>query len=465
MTKTVAKKLTVAGIGKYVPGKERREIRDTTNGLYLVIQPSGAKSWCMRFRRPNGRPAKLTLGPVDLSERETEDEPVFGGPLTIGQARELATRIDRERARGEDVIEKYKTEKLRKLSAAEQRAASSFGAAVVEFFRDHRTKRQERPRRWRGDARVLGLRWAADADPATTEPEVIPGGLAANWADKPVAEIDGHNIYTAVDDARRMGIPGLQRKNKGVSEARGRKVHAALSVMFAWLQKHRRISVNPTVGVWHPGAPPARERVLNDAEIKLFWAAAGKLHPAYAAAARLLLLTGARLNEVSGMRCEEFDGTIWTIPPERVKNHRRHPLPLPPLARELISEMPVTAGGFVFSTNGRTPLNGWSVAKEKFDEAIAATKVELGSAVEVKPWRLHDLRRSCATGMADLGIQPHIIEAVLNHVSGAKGGIAGVYNRAQYAAEVKVALERWSSHIEGLVAGRSAAVVSIGKRQ
>ncbi len=145
MTKTVAKKLTVAGIGKYVPGKERREIRDTTNGLYLVIQPSGAKSWCMRFRRPNGRPAKLTLGPVDLSERETEDEPVFGGPLTIGQARELATRIDRERARGEDVIEKYKTEKLRKLSAAEQRAASSFGAAVVEFFRDHRTKRQERP--------------------------------------------------------------------------------------------------------------------------------------------------------------------------------------------------------------------------------------------------------------------------------------------------------------------------------
>jgi integrase len=453
-------KLTDAAVEKYAARTERREIRDTlAPGLHLIIQPSGAKSWAMRFRRPNGRHAKLTLGPVDPSERETDDEPSFGGALTLRQARELATRIDRERARGVDVVERYKADKQRQRSVAAQRAASSFGLAVREFFVDHKTKRHQRPRRWRGEGRVLGLRWAPDADPAAIEPEVIPGGLAANWAERPVSEIDAHDIYSAVDDARRNGIPGLERKNAGVSEPRGRKMHAALSVFFSWLQKHRRVTINPTVGVWHPGAPPARERVLSANEVKLFWSAAAKLDPAYSTAARLLFLTGARLNEVSGMRHEEVSDDVWTIPGSRTKNHRAHALSLPRLACALIAELPVTDGGFVFTTtNGRTPINGWSVAKTKLDEAMA----EFG---EVEAWRLHDLRRSCATGMAEIGIAPHVIEAVLNHVSGSKAGVAGIYNRAQYAAEIKAALERWAVHVEGLVAGRAATVLPIKKRQ
>jgi Arm DNA-binding domain len=202
----MAKVLTTAAVAKYVPRPQRREIPDAkARGLYLCIFPSGVKSWVMRFRRPDGRPAKLTLGAV--SDEESADEPQLGAPLTLGMARELAARINRQRARGIDVIEENKAKKHRERAAALQNATNSFGAAVREFFVDHRTRRwQTRPRRWRGDARLLGLDWPRDCDPATTEPKIIPGGLSATWADKPVADIDGHDIHVIVDSARRGGV-------------------------------------------------------------------------------------------------------------------------------------------------------------------------------------------------------------------------------------------------------------------
>src|SRR5271157_1606532 len=207
----MAKVLTTAAVAKYVPQRARREIPDAkAPGLFLIVQPSGVKSWALRFRRPDGRSAKLTLGRVDLSDRETSDEPVIGGALTLRQARELANKIDRERARGIDVIAEQKAAKERRRSERETRAANSFGAAAVEFFRDHRTKRGIRPRRWRDDARLLGLDWARDCDPAKIEPRIIAGGLAATWADKPVADIDGHDIHAVVDEARGTALRGCR---------------------------------------------------------------------------------------------------------------------------------------------------------------------------------------------------------------------------------------------------------------
>jgi len=108
----------------------------------------------------------------------------------------------------------------------------------------------------------------------------------------------------------------------------------------------------------------------------------------------------------------------------------------------------------VFTTTGRSPVSGWSKIKDRLDEAMG------------KPphWILHDLRRTAATGMAELGIAPHIVEAVLNHISGAKAGVAGTYNRAAYAAEKKAALERWAAHITGLIEGRPANVTALRGR-
>jgi integrase len=437
--------LTVAAVRKYAPQPSRREIRDSqAPGLYLVIQPkpTGHKSWAMRFRSLDGKPTKLTLGRVDLSDVETSDEPVLGGALTLRQARQLANKIDRERARGEDVVEAYKAQRHRERSAAIERSANSFGVCVREFFAEYKTKRGTRVRRWHGDARMLGLAFPLGCDPAETEPEVLPGSLADMWADKPVADIDGHDVHTVVDDARRRGIPGLPRHNNGVSDARGRKLHAALSVFFRWLLQRRKVAVNPCVGVWHPGAPPARDRVLSDDELILFWRACEQTGAPYGPLLQVLALTGCRLNEVVGMQRSELANGVWTIPGTRTKNHRPHTLPLPPLTQARIAAVPMVQGSLVFSYTG-TRLTGFSRVKAKIDACMGA----------VPPWRLHDLRRSCASGMQRLGVRGEVIERCLNHLSGSFRGVAGTYQRDPLHDEMREAFARWAAHIERIVKG------------
>jgi integrase len=199
-----------------------------------------------------------------------------------------------------------------------------------------------------------------------------------------------------------------------------------------------------------PPAPAARDRVLTDAEVGQVWRACGASGEPFGSAVRLLLLTGCRLNEVAGMRTPELsdDGATWTIPGERTKNGRAHVVPLSPQAREVLAGVLRISDSLVFTTNGRTPVSGWSKVKRRLDRAA-----------EIPSWRLHDLRRTAATGMAELGVPPHVVEAALNHVSGARAGVAGTYNRAAYAAEKRAALERWGAHVAGLASGRRAAKV------
>jgi integrase len=193
---------------------------------------------------------------------------------------------------------------------------------------------------------------------------------------------------------------------------------------------------------------------LTSSELVAFWRVADAERREFGALLKLLLLTGSRLNEVAGMQRAELsdDGATWTIPGERTKNGRVHVVPLSPLVRELIASVG-TGTDLVFTANGTTVVSGWSKIKNRLD-----------AAMQIPPWRFHDLRRTCATGMAELGIAPHIVEAVLNHVSGARAGVAGTYNRAAYAGEKKAALERWAAHVEGLIDGRPAKVVSLHYR-
>ena len=152
------------------------------------------------------------------------------------------------------------------------------------------------------------------------------------------------------------------------------------------------------------------------------------------------------------MRRDELseDGSIWTIPGVRTKNHRAHVVPLPPLARSILATLEPVSSEFAFSTTGRSPISGWARIKARLDDEM-----------QVPPWRLHDLRRTAATGMAEIGIAPHIVEAALNHVSGARAGVAGTYNRAAYAQEKRTALEVWAAHIGGIVGVQSSNVVSL----
>jgi integrase len=142
----------------------------------------------------------------------------------------------------------------------------------------------------------------------------------------------------------------------------------------------------------------------------------------------------------------------------RTKNDRPHDVPLARLARLIIAGIPRMAGcDYVFSTNGRTPISGFSKYKQRLDAAmLEQAKAEQGTTATIEPWRLHDLRRTFATGMAGIGIVPHVIEAALNHVSGAaKGGVAGIYNRETYEPEKREALDKWANHVAGIVNARS----------
>ncbi len=227
----MAKPLTAIAVKSIKSSKLRREIPDGgCPGLYLVIQTSGQKSWALRFRRPNGRPAKLTLGPLDLSGKEAPAQPTIGHPLTLASARALAAELGRQRVRGRDVVADHEATKRRQKFEQETRARNTFAGAGRDFIEQYARKKT---RRWQQQARLLGLR------PASDTLEIIPGGLAHRWRDKPIVEVDGHDIHSLIDETRRDGVPGLERRTNEPSEARARVMLTCLSKMFSWLAQHR----------------------------------------------------------------------------------------------------------------------------------------------------------------------------------------------------------------------------------
>ena len=436
---------------------QRREIRDHGSpNLYLIVQPkpTGAKSWALRFRDARGKSAKLALGPVDLTadyNLSTDDKaPQVGDPLTLADARLLAGMLNRERARGVDLVSKYAAKSRRKNMADAE--ANSFKVLAVQFFIDHRTKRsRERPRHWRKDARTLGLIWGRDDDPAKSQPTVLPKSLCDVWGDRPVSQISRRELEDVLRDARKHNIPGLKADNPEPSDSRARKLFAVLSVYFSWLARHRYIDTDPTTAIEGPSPPKARSRTLNAAEMRWVWLAAGQLPFPHGSIARLLLLTGQRLGEVSGMRWSELneDNSRWCIPGERTKNHREHQLHLPVAARDIINSAPRIEGrDLVFSIRGKSPPGNWDKAQRVLDAAM--TKVshdERGKVVTIPHWTPHDLRRSFVTGLQHIGIEPHVIERAINHTSGTFGGVVGVYQRDMLVEDVRAALSSWARYL------------------
>jgi integrase len=443
----LSKVLTAAAVAKYRASSKHRVIRDAgARSLYLTIAPSGAKSWLMRFRRPDGRPAKIVLGPLH-NGGETPGPPVVGMPLTLQGARQLAAEIHRQRALGADVVGDHKARKHRQRAEIIERNGNTFAAAVRAYVDEHA---RPKTRNWRETAHRLGLDYADEND---DEPEPTRGGLVQRWADRDVRSIDGHDIWSVTDEARRLGIPGIVARNDGLSDARGRALFVALSSFFSWLKRQRRIDSNPCAGEARPTGPASRDRVLTADEIRWLWQATDQVGEPFGAIFKLLLLTGSRLDEVAGMMATELqdDGT-WHLPGARTKNKRAHMVPLPPLAREIIANVNRKRGAvLIFTITGTTPVSGWSRAKSRLDDLmLALAKAERRDA-KIEPFRLHDLRRTFVTGLVELGVPPHVVELAVNHVSGTRSGVAGVYNRSEMMPERKAALERWAAHIIGLV--------------
>jgi integrase len=440
-SKKTAKILTAASVKRLLAGRKKIEIPDGGSrgtGLRLVIQVSGHKSWSVRFRRPGGKSGNLVLGPVDLSGDEMPHEPVIGQPLTLAGARKLAASVARERALGRDPVADFNSAKRIRKTEREERTANAFAPLARRFIEEHA---RAKTRTWALSARLLGLK------PDTLE--TIPKGLADRWRVRPVTEITVGDIHDLTDEIRRRGVPGWARRNGGDSVAW--VAHARIAKFFSWLQTERRlIAVNPCAAVRRPDASTPRDRVLSDPEVGWFWKAADELGQPFSVLLKLLLLLGQRRAEVAGMRWTELDGDTWTIPAVRVKNKKIHVVPLPQQAQDLISTICSIGSTFVFTTTGASPVSGWSKLKAKVDSKM----VELAAKEKavIPPWTLHDLRRTCASGLQRLGIALPITEKILNHSSGSFRGIVSVYQKHEYLAERRDALEKWAQYVEKLAA-------------
>jgi integrase len=209
-----------------------------------------------------------------------------------------------------------------------------------------------------------------------------------------------------------------------------------------WALDRGMIEINPIAGLKPPTKPRARDRVLTDGELaRLMDAAKHEGYP-FGTIAQVLLLTAQRRGEVSGMKWTsiDFEAGVWSIASENAKNGLAHDVPLSVPVLDLLRCVPRFIGSdYVFTTTGKTPVSGYGRAKDRLDDAVGT-----------EGWWYHDLRRTAASGMARIGVSPHVIEKVLNHKSGIISGVAAVYNRYSYSLEKRAALEQWAAHVTQL---------------
>src|SRR5215467_14438474 len=235
------------------------------------------------------------------------------------------------------------------------------------------------------------------------------------------------------------------RRNEIVSESgavSANRALAALSGLCGWAIEQEYLSgTNPTSDI-KPLHQNCRDRMLSEEELVEVWLAAGD--DEFGRIVKLLMLTGQRRMEIGGLEWAEIrlQRALIDLPERRTKNHKRHLVPLCEPALALLGESPENPPRHMFGN-----FVSWSRGKADLDKRIAKRR---GAPLE--PWTLHDLRRSFVTTMNELGFaEPHIVEVIVNHISGHKSGVAGKYNRAQYLEQRRDALDKWGRYLTGLV--------------
>ena len=258
-----------------------------------------------------------------------------------------------------------------------------------------------------------------------------------------------HLKAPAADLDRAAVVRVLDRLAKDGKAAMASRTAAYGRACYQWAVKRGSLESNPFANL--PLTPVAkRERVLTDAELVAVWKATDGPGP-FDSIVRMLMLTGQRREEVTAITWDEIAGDLstWTLPANRAKNGAAHIVPVSPQAQAILRAAPCREGKanrpkLVFpGRNG--PFNGFSKAKANLDKVSG-----------VEDWRLHDLRRTMATGLQRLGVRLEVTEAVLNHVAGSRAGIIGVYQRHTWADEKRAALNAWGGHVAAIVEDREA---------
>jgi integrase len=366
------------------PAAKRRETPDAlVPGLYLVTQPSGHKSWAVRYRA-NGVSKKLTLK--------------GGYPIIdLSLARELAREALRKVAKGED--------------PARDKKAETFGQFAAEYL-EHHCRVKNRP----STTRINEL--------------YLQNYALPRWRDRKVQDVTSKDIRDLLRDVARTKPIAANR------------LHAMLRGMFNRATEMELIPNSPCDRVKAPAEERSRDRVLSDTELAAIWRAAEAMGGPFGAVIQVLMLSAQRKSEVSEMEWAELDlaRSTWTLPSVRSKNKRSHEIQLAPGVVKILEALPRIGDRFVFTLDGVRAVAMTTRAKQRLD-----------SLCGVKNWRLHDLRRTAASGMAKLGVAPHVLSLVLNHQSGVTNSITRIYNRYDHASERRAALEAWARHVAGII--------------
>lgn len=399
LTDTLVKK-------RALPSQEEAqvEIWDTAlPGFGLRLGWKGRRSF-MVMTRVNGRQRRFTVGTYPA--------------MSLGEARSEARKILEDAARGIDAKERREQERQK----ADRRRRETFEAVADEFIEDY--------------VKAKRLRTAHEIERCLRR-DVIP-----EWGSR------------SVHDITRRDLKELLRKKAATSPAAANKVLEIVRKLYNWALDEEIVATTPALRVVAPAPSVERERVLTNEELRLFWkATAGLGHP-FGPLYRIAALTAQRRGEVARMQWSQLDldGGTWLLPAEQAKGGVGHLVPLSATACQVLSEIP-RIGEHVFAS-GQTddrPPSGFSKAKRRLDgEMQRLAEEESGSAaaaVQITPWRVHDLRRTAATRMRELGVDRLTVSKVLNH---REAGVTRIYDRFAMDPEKRRALKLWAAHLDGL---------------
>jgi integrase len=411
-------RLTAAAVDKFRPPETGQiEYFDAHLPAFgLRISYSGTKAWFVTTRVER-KLTRITLGRHPA--------------MSLSDAREKARKVIEQAKGGTDPRQAQAEEQRQK----EKERRTTFGWVAGLFIERH-VQRNLRPNTAREYRRIL------------------QGPDTAEWHSRPISSVTKPEVLDLLHRMESRGVP-----------AAANRALAYLSKFFNWCIEQDYLTASPTARVRALTSTRSRERVLTPEELTWIWKALEGSTSIFAGLFKVLLLTGQRRGEAGGMRWDELRdlGTsqaMWELPASRTKNRQVHLVPLAPEVQAILSSLPRT-GPLVFTSRSATSISGFSKAKATLDQRLAALRAEAGLA-PLPPWTLHDLRRTMVTMMNErLGIAPHVVEAVVNHMSGpSKQGVAGVYNRATYLADRRQALDRWADFVRTLSRVSSAGVGS-----
>ncbi len=391
-------RLTEQFLRSLQPKSVRYEVPDNViTGLRITVQPSGVMSWVLRYR-VGRRQRKWSLGRYPS--------------LGLADARDLAQEGHLKIARGGDPA----AEKIERRTVLGDDSV----AAVVEAYNAR-------------ECRALKSKETAN---------LLRRDVVGAWGHRRLAEVRRAEVHALVDRCLDQGMP-----------VRANKLLGVMRRLWRWAIARGFADASPVEGIKPPHREVSRDRVLNDAELVAIWRAGEQVGWPFGPILSLLVLSGARRTEVSGARWSEIDfkRRLWTIPRERRKGSvLAHDVPLSDAVIGILRALPRFDSDFLFPAQkrGKGHFSGYAKAKERLDQLSG-----------ISGWRLHDLRRTVATGLQALGARLEVIDEVLGHASGSRAGIVGVYQRHRFEKEKRAALDSWSRHIQGLLEPAAAEKV------